>query len=308
MCIIVAKEKGKQLPSKKILETCFNNNDDGAGLMYVKNNQVIIDKGYMTFNDFYKRIKELKKEFNSDLTEKAIVFHFRIGTSGKNDKQTTHPFPITNNENELRALKTTCSVGMAHNGIISNYTYDKLLSDTQTFIRDYVSVFKELDKKFYKNERVMELLEKQAKSKLCFLDNKENIYCLGDFTIDNGIIYSNTTYKASRYNYNYDSCWTTNNAFKLDTKKETEIDTPMVYGDMTIDTFVETHPFYEVLNVGDRYIIDDIVEEVKEDDYLMLDENFNLWEYLDDRVSLIGINVDVIDGLDYLKGLGYEFI
>ena len=102
MCIIVAKEKGKQLPSKKILETCFDNNHDGAGLMYVKNNQVVIDKGYMTFKDFYKRVKELKKEFNSDLTDKAIVFHFRIGTSGENDKKTTHPFPISNNSEDLR--------------------------------------------------------------------------------------------------------------------------------------------------------------------------------------------------------------
>ena len=301
MCIIVAKEKGKQLPSKKILETCFNNNSDGAGLMYVKNNQVMIDKGYMTFNDFYKRIKELKKEFNSDLTEKAIVFHFRIGTSGKNDKQTTHPFPITNNEEELRRIKTTCSVGMAHNGIISDYTYDKVLSDTQTFIRDYVSVFKELDKKFYKNKRVMGLLEKQAKSKLCFLDNKENIYCLGDFTTDNGIIYSNTTYKTSRY------CYTDNNYFSWESYLPKKAE-PKTYESLSIMDFIDKHPFYETLKEGDRYFIDDIMEEVKADDYLMLDEDNNLWEYYNDVVSLVGTNVDVIDNDSYLKSLGYEFV
>ena len=63
MCIIVSKEKGVKLPTKKILENCFNRNSDGAGFMYVKNNQVMIDKGYMTFEDFYKRLKELKKDY-----------------------------------------------------------------------------------------------------------------------------------------------------------------------------------------------------------------------------------------------------
>ena len=80
MCIIVAKEKGQKLPSKDILKTCFERNNDGAGLMYVQDNKVVIDKGYMTFKSFYKRIKKLQKRFNSDLTDKALVFHFRIGT------------------------------------------------------------------------------------------------------------------------------------------------------------------------------------------------------------------------------------
>ena len=56
MCIIVAKEKGQKLPSKDILKTCFNNNDDGAGFMYVQDGKVIIDKGYMDFKSFYKRV------------------------------------------------------------------------------------------------------------------------------------------------------------------------------------------------------------------------------------------------------------
>ena len=211
MCIIVAKNKGVALPTKKTLEQCFERNKDGAGIMYVKNNKKKKKKGLMTFQDFYKKLKSIKKEFGGDLTNKALVMHFRIGTHGKNDKATTHPFPISNNFNDLRATYFETDLGMAHNGIMSFYNYDRTLSDTQSFIKDYVSVFKELNKKFYLNNKVMEIISNEANissNKLCFLDNKENIYWYGDKVIDNGIIYSNETYKPYTYksyrSYSYD--------------------------------------------------------------------------------------------------------
>ena len=146
MCIIVAKNKGVELPTKKTLKQCFERNKDGAGIMYVKDNKVIIEKGLMTFQEFYQKLRSIKREFGGDLTNKAIVMHFRIGTHGENDKATTHPFPISSNFNDLRATYFETDIGMVHNGIISAYNYDSVLSDTQTFIRDYVSVFKDLKK------------------------------------------------------------------------------------------------------------------------------------------------------------------
>lgn len=298
MCIIVAKEKGKQLPSKKTLETCFTRNKDGAGFMYVKNNQVIIDKGYMTFEDFYNRLKELKKEFNSDLTDKALVMHFRIGTHGENDKYTTHPFPITNNKDELRKTKTTCSVGMAHNGIISEYNYDKILSDTQSFIKDCISVYKSYNRYFYKDNRIMTILEKSINgSRLCFLDNKENIYYVGNFVEDNGIMYSNSTYKPYEYttysNYNYNRDYDDYNyTSDIESKGTTNIFDEY---ETDITTFVETHKDYDILEVGDQYMLDDYIYEVYEGDYLLLDDKDNLYEYFDGVVSLIGTNVAVYD-------------
>ena len=206
MCIIVSKEKGKQLPTKATLKECFERNSDGAGIMYVEKGSVVIEKGLMTFEDFYRKLKDLKKHFGTDLTEKALVMHFRIGTSGKNDKATTHPFPITSDKNQLRATKTRTNVGMVHNGIISDYVKLNELSDTQNYIVDFVSVLKELDKEFYKNKRVLQMLKDTCKSKLCFLDNKENIYYVGDFIKDNGIMYSNSSYKPYQYR-KYHSLW-----------------------------------------------------------------------------------------------------
>ena len=65
MCIIVAKDRAGRLPTQDELKNCFNRNSDGAGFMYVKNDKVIIDKGYMTFNDFIKRYNKLLRKFDN---------------------------------------------------------------------------------------------------------------------------------------------------------------------------------------------------------------------------------------------------
>ena len=203
MCIIVAKPKNVEMPSIETIKNCFRRNPDGAGLMYVKDNQVIVDKGYMDIDSLLERLEKLKKELGvEDLKEKAVVLHFRIGTAGKNDRETTHPFIITNDFDKLRATKITSSVGMAHNGIISHYSYSQqTLSDTQLFIKHVVYPISRLDKKFYEKQEILDMLQDLAGSKLCFLDNKENIRYVGDKIEDNGVIYSNSTYKAYEYKY-----------------------------------------------------------------------------------------------------------
>lgn len=294
MCIIVAKNKGVALPTKKTLEQCFERNKDGAGIMYVKNNKVIIEKGLMTFQDFYKKLKSIKKEFGGDLTNKALVMHFRIGTHGKNDKATTHPFPISNNFDDLRATYFETDLGMVHNGIMSFYNYDRTLSDTQSFIKDYVSVFKELNKKFYLNNKVMEIISNEANissNKLCFLDNKENIYWYGDKVIDNGVIYSNTTYKPYTYksyrNYSYDyDYWYGKDYKSTYSKPKTK--------SYTLDDFIKNRVEYELLQVGDYYQTNETFGEyVKANDTIIIDKDHNLYEVKDNKVSLIGTDADI---------------
>lgn len=303
MCIIVAKEKGVKLPTKSVLKTCFDNNSDGAGLMYVQDGKVIIDKGYMNFKDFYKRINKLKKRFNSDLKDKAIVFHFRIGTSGENDKKTTHPFPISDNSEDLKKTYFKTDLGMAHNGIISNYVYGKDLSDTQNFVKDYVSVFKSLNKKFFLNESVMKLIEKEANSKLCFLDNKENIYYLGDFKEENGIKYSNTSYKENIYSCDY---YISHYDWKKYETTEKNVE-PKNIKDL-IDKKID----YEVLESGDYYeFLDGSGDYVYDNETLIIDSNYNIYLYQKDLkdeeyLSLIGENAIVYDKYFMLKIFYWE--
>lgn len=195
MCVIVSKARGVAMPSKDILQNCFNRNSDGAGLMYVNNGKVVIRKGFMNFKDFYEYVEKLDHTY--DMKEKALVMHFRISTGGNVDGGNCHPYPITSDEKRLRETMVNTTLGMAHNGIISDYSRkDKVLNDTQCFVRDCVSLVHDYDNEFYKNERTMNMLKDIAGSKLCFLDTNEEIYYVGDFIEEDGVMYSNTTYKS----------------------------------------------------------------------------------------------------------------
>lgn len=202
MCIIVSKEKNKLIPTKEILKNCFDNNPDGAGFMYVYDKKVNIEKGFMNFESLYNRIIELDKQIN--LKKRSLIIHFRIGTSGKNDKATCHPFPISNNANELRAEKITCNLAMVHNGIISNFVYgDGVLSDTQNYIKDFVYNLYKINKRFLYSKYTKNILDTSCNhTKLAFLTSDDIIHYYGNFEKDeNGIKYSNGTYKYSYKNY-----------------------------------------------------------------------------------------------------------
>ena len=291
MCIIVSKEKGVELPSKDILEQCFFANPDGAGLMYVKKGKVNIVKGFMTFDSFYEYLMKLDKLY--DLKQKALVMHFRISTQGNVDAGNCHPFPITSSKKMLRSTICKTDVGMAHNGIISTYSYKKgELNDTQLFIQHCVSAVHDLDKEFYKNDKVMHMLEDIAGSKLCFLDSEENIHYVGNFVEENGVKYSNTTYKAyysyPKY-YNYD-CYSDYDYYdfgeledKTNKRKKQTFD-EFDQLPLTKDEFDYFLDFLTVLDKGTT-IKDSFGEmfTIDEDNRYALDSYFNL-HYIDWKV------------------------
>ena len=211
MCIIVAKEKKVKAPSIETLKTCFYNNPDGAGFMYVGNNEkVVIDKGYMTFKSFKKHYEKLLKKYHN-FENKSLVIHFRIGTSGSNNQGNTHPFPSTSNIQDLKKTYFLTELGIAHNGIIHDYTISRNnandISDTQNFVSSFIAPLQEHYKEFYTNEGLMDGIEKLISSKLCMLDTKDDLHYIGDFQEDsNGVKYSNGTYKNSWYSsYNYNN-------------------------------------------------------------------------------------------------------
>lgn len=201
MCIIVAKYKGYDLPKKSILQNCYESNPDGAGIMYTKNNKVVIDKGYMTFNSLWKRLEKLQAEI--DIKNTPIVLHFRIGTSGAFDKSNTHPFELTNQNNKLLKLKNSVNIGIAHNGIITAYedANDFTLNDTQLFIKKFLYPIYKLDNHFYRSKEIQEIIKNVTSSKFAFLTSQNELILIGDFIKENGIYYSNKTYKESRKKY-----------------------------------------------------------------------------------------------------------
>lgn len=208
MCIAIYKPKGVEFPSKRVLRTCFENNPDGAGFMVADGETVRIDKGYMGFTSFWKALRKTREKLGDD---KAYVLHFRISTQAGIRQDCTHPFPLSANMDDLRELKTTADIGIAHNGIIdltSHYSYgydygygygsSKAIdySDTMEFITDYLSLIIDC-RKYFKKKQTLELIERLCGSRLAILDATGHCELLGKgWERDEGIWYSNDSYKA----------------------------------------------------------------------------------------------------------------
>lgn len=198
MCIIAIKEKGIQLPDEQVLKTMFKNNPDGAGFMYAKDGRVIIQKGFMSYENLKTELFRV-----SDITDIPLILHFRIATSGKVDGGTTHPFPIERKRNKLKRLHCETDIGVVHNGVIQIKT-NKNMSDTMQYIADKLYTYKHLQSDFYRHSYYMKHIEREIRSKMAFLNGKGEIYKIGEFINDNGIIYSNHSYKTRQYIYDPD--------------------------------------------------------------------------------------------------------
>ena len=199
MCIIAYKPLNVAFPEEYILKTCFDNNDDGAGFMYVHGGEVHIKKGYETFEAFMNALNKARALTGDKV---PYVMHFRIATQGY-EKTMTHPFPLSSNMNNLKRLRTKCSIGVAHNGIL-DITSDgaKTYSDTMKFITDYLSnIIQSYD--WYKNKRTKKLIEYLIEgSRLAILDAHSHCELMGKgWECDNGIYYSNHSWAYKKYSY-----------------------------------------------------------------------------------------------------------
>lgn len=216
MCIIVVKEKGFAFPTEEILENCFESNPDGAGFMVATGKEVVIRKGFMDFKSFINALNKARKEFGDN---KTYVMHFRITTQAGVRPDCTHPYPISENMDDLRKLTFKCEVGIAHNGIISltsqsHYDYGEqtkgaiTYNDTMLFVTEYLSNMKKL------KQNIIETLAPGNRFAVLYKDGTCNVMGHG-WINDNDIQYSNNTYlpympmryslgKGSCYNDDYD--------------------------------------------------------------------------------------------------------
>lgn len=199
MCVILVKERGIELPTKDILESCWKRNPDGAGFMFNDCDKVVIMKGFMTFEEFYLRLQTANEFYH--LKEKGLVIHFRIATSGLKDKGNCHPYPISNDNLDLRKSFITTELGIAHNGIIRSYNgKDKILNDTQLFIKNDLFELNSLDKKFYKNLIFQSMIERLIDgSRLVFLNKKGEIIKLGNWFQDGNYYFSNLNHVSKKF-------------------------------------------------------------------------------------------------------------
>lgn len=188
MCVIAYRPENAKI-SQKTLRTMFENNPDGAGLMYARDGKIVIIKGLMTSGDFLAACSEVPENV-------PCVYHCRIATHGSVRPGTCHPFPVTSDETMLNEPRLVLSKGyaVAHNGIISGMDCSRDFSDSQAFVRDILaplSKFRSLHSKTLKP-----LIEKTIDhSRLCILDvnGRASLYGSG-WIVDNSVFYSNSSY------------------------------------------------------------------------------------------------------------------
>ena len=200
MCIAILKTK-EGIITDDALRNSFNNNKDGRGIAFTINNQLYYVKGIFDVNTFIETVRKYEK-----LCDNNMLIHCRISTGGNIDKANCHPHVINN----------TCV--MIHNGIIHDLPIEKDNSDTVIYCRDILSKFSTDD--LMHNKALHRLIIKDIGSynKFVFLNN------LGEYTIlnekcgvwDNGVWYSNTSYKP-RTIYKYETASEKKNKYNPNT-------------------------------------------------------------------------------------------
>lgn len=254
MCIIAIKQAGISMPAMKTIENCWYNNSDGAGFMYAVDGIVHIEKGFMTLKDFKKALQRLEKTI--DVVNAPMVLHFRITTHGGTSPGNTHPFPVTEKLPLLQMTKCKAPLAVAHNGIIDIKPSKKDVSDTMEYIMTQLAPLYQLKKDFYRQPAGKKLIYNAIKSKMAFLDSAGRIETVGDFiTGEDGILYSNASYKARTVYYKWD-----------------------IWEDYSLQWYESEHGKYlSWLTEEDGYILSN--GNLISADYYLTDEEGNLYQY-----------------------------
>ena len=185
MCIIAIQPKGIVI-DEYTLRNCWENNNDGAGIMYSINGEVHVHKELNSFKKFMKF-----KKYVDSLNVNCVI-HFRISTSGKIDKNNIHPFKVNDD------------LFFCHNGILDiDVPIDSLINDTQIYNN---GILKNLPIGFEQNEGIRNLIQYSigSKNKFVFLNSEGEFFILNENAgcWDEGAWYSNNTYQYS-YSSNY---------------------------------------------------------------------------------------------------------
>ena len=189
MCIIAFSPKGVEIPTETQLRKMWNHNPDGAGYAYVdKKGGVVYRKGFMTFDSLLKDLEAPERFKNTN-----FAIHFRIGTSGKNDGATCHPFPISTNFGELRKTEGVVESVLFHNGVLSEGgIVSPLASDTQDFVVAMAPLLKKYNRSKARDHFIGELTQG---NRLLILYKNNAFKMFGDWQKDGEIWVSNLSYK-----------------------------------------------------------------------------------------------------------------
>lgn len=198
MCIIIAKKSGIEMPDKRTLEICHNNNPDGSGFMYRKGGRVIISKGYRTTESLIAGLASHKIGSKDNL-----IIHFRWATHGETNEENCHPFPLSKKLKHLKSIDHETDIGMAHNGVIPIEPTITGISDTMEFAFRLLSqtTFREGIRD--KTVSIFKAITYLAPSNRFAFLTKKDFITLGEGWCNDklGIEYSNDGYKKEKIRF-----------------------------------------------------------------------------------------------------------
>ena len=113
MCWIGSFPKGVDLTEQEFKNAARYNND-GSGFAYARDGKLFVEKGFMTFDEFYDAYKKIG-------TDVPRIVHHRMGSGGGKNAENCHPFVV--NED----------ICFAHNGTLSGFNSTATQSDTNLF-------------------------------------------------------------------------------------------------------------------------------------------------------------------------------
>lgn len=195
MCVIAAKPANTTI-TQEVLQRCFDSNPDGAGFVALHEGNLVLKKGFFTFDKFW----EAYQPFAND----AAVIHFRIRTHGNKDAEMCHPFVV--NENLV----------VAHNGIINIDTTDyPTKSDTWVFNELVLKPEMEASPNAYTRGSFQFLLSQTIdNSKLAFLDSSGEITIINKSkgVMEGKVWFSNASFRRTA-SVNCSTAWPTTGSY-----------------------------------------------------------------------------------------------
>jgi hypothetical protein len=177
MCIAIFKPAGKEMKVEHLHQSWIGNSD-GAGFAFIKDGEVVISKGYMTYKEFESAYLEAEFMF----PDSPFLIHFRIRSMGERDAENTHPFKLPDGG------------ALIHNGTISGTGAQYLVgkSDTALFVEKYG---KALTYDIVEKEKLyIETSIDYNKLVILYPDGRHHILNKEYGVEHNGIWYSNDTF------------------------------------------------------------------------------------------------------------------
>jgi hypothetical protein len=182
MCLAVYKPAGV-LPDWEAYREGFRCNSHGAGFAVVDSGNVLVHKGFFTFDEF--------REALLPVGDKQAAIHFRLATHGKTDRDNCHPFLVRPD------------LALIHNGILPiQCNLNAAMSDTWHYAELILRPLAERDPDFFVRPELVFLGSAAITgSKFVFLrgDGTHAIWNEDDGHWDDDAWWSNRSYQSWGY-------------------------------------------------------------------------------------------------------------